>query len=502
MDRRHGIPEQPASNRPPPCLTRPEKLKLIREMIRQNRLPVWTDPHFPHWTPPKLLRENLPDTRPNRIREEIPRQLQCDEVEIPFKQEELAEVLANGAEVLANGAEQGRQEVDQYLKTLPSELDALRRKTKTLTDRHEKEQREFVQTQYARQWKNSTGAEGFRRLEVNAHKHQSIRDLNEILFFKLLDDFEDYEVDAYFVKLGLDRAAKERAILDDQDRNQKAFERRGQDEVLAQLHEHLLRKQQEKRKRAEEQSERQQFEERLKFDAFKEKFDDHQRKRATAQELVAQKSSSYMGMQQREKLRQEAADTEAWATLMRKEAEDERIAIALEYKRHLDQDAYNIALVAASANTALDDYNAQYLKQQQLNALFNFLEYTKKAQGLRSRSNKEQQSQVDGRAAERKAVKEGKLEEQRQMDAERELERKRELERAAEKRAFQQLTARTLLEQAAEKAERERKLKEEGTIWAKNVERQRAIEDAYIKKLGDELYPTNNGLMALMSDAN
>ena len=89
--------------------------------IRKNLLPVWTDPYFPHWTPPKppngldpldpvqRRRKELQDFREwylardhgrieavrqaNREKQEVKEQLHYDEMETPFRRQEYVKRL-------------------------------------------------------------------------------------------------------------------------------------------------------------------------------------------------------------------------------------------------------------------------------------------------------------------------------------------------------------------------------------------------------------------------
>ncbi|GAU93607.1 hypothetical protein RvY_05526 [Ramazzottius varieornatus] len=503
-------------NRPPSVeLTKREKLQRIRELIRQRRLPVWCDPYVPRWTPPKdalsnhqqedanrVKQERLKDFREwylardtgqfeekrqaNREKAEVDAQLYYDEMEISDRVAELQDVLKNDEQQI-------KSELRAYHAAQPSDLEAKRERTIFLKDKHHREEAAFVEKQRERQWKSSTAAEEIRRWEAKAHKEQAARDLEELQYFKLLEKLEDTEVDMYFEKLRLARIAKERKDMDEREREHQVLEWRGQNALIEQMLEHAHKKEEAAKKKETETYERIHFEERLKFDAFKDRFEDHIEKLRLRDELTHQVKSKYMVL---EKKKQDEIDRKAmvaWQKQLVEEGEEQnaskrKLKAAL-YKRQLEGIAYKKLLkeVSNQSQIARDKAVAEYVKEMQLDALYTYLDCLKTRQGLQSRTDKELAFQIKTHAAEKIAKEAAKVHELEQERTQQAKHKAYLAQKAAEKRHQQRISAHVLKAQAADKTFKEQQVAAQDLQFGLDQEAKRVAEDEYIGKMASQL---------------
>lgn len=171
-------------------------------------------------------------------------------------------------------------------------------------------------------FRSSIGAEAIRFYEHITHKTQTIADVDEQIFCKLLDDLEDFEVDEYYRKLGLASAAREDAQIKSEAEQHEQNELRGQDIVLTQLQNNADRKRAANHKQQQEQDERLLIEEKMRYDNYREKYDEHLEKLKTRDFLLDQKKNNYMDNERRDRILREKSMCEDWAQHIAKEKQD------------------------------------------------------------------------------------------------------------------------------------------------------------------------------------
>ncbi|XP_055338123.1 trichohyalin-like [Paramacrobiotus metropolitanus] len=366
----------------------------------------------------------------------------------------------------------------------------MRVKAEHLRAKHEAQERNYVDQQYERIWKNGMSADKLRNLEYVKHKYDAVKHLGEQMLYKALDEMEDSQVDEFYHALAKESAAKEQAQLQAEAEEKHKLEQQAQQRIQEQIQQNADNKKQRKMQRLVERDKTLFKSEQLRFDSFREDFQRRLEEKTKRSEIHTKEHNS-IHEERQQALQREQKEAEETIKYLEKE-KTERLAAEKKAKSQLRQEyfaqqQYSQQLMSASGNDALDKHIAEMQREQQYEALYTFLNNLKARQGLQYRINKELDNQIHIKGLDKVHRRKEKEQEKEQQAVEAALFLKRREEVEALRRQQALENADILRYQIQDRKEREKALADGTTEFFQTQKKNQEEEDAHIRLLAQSM---------------